>query len=85
MTADAKKIAVTENACGSCETPTVLVFHQAFPELRISGNSAEQLAGRLTASVDAVTNPVKRKAVEQAIIDVRAFLDREASHPASDL
>jgi hypothetical protein len=89
MSADARKLTVTEDQCGVCDTEMVVVFHQSFPELRISGPSAEQAAGqlanRLEGSLEAVADPAHREPVRQAIADVRAFLEREgAPHPARD-
>ena len=90
MSPDARKIIVAENHCDTCGTERIVVFHQAFPELRIFGSSAEQavqqLSGRLTSDLDFVTDPAHREPVGLAIADVQAFLDRErAGHPARDL
>jgi hypothetical protein len=87
--AEPRRVIVTANLCGVCDTETVLVFHQLLPELRISGKSAEEAAGhladRLWANLDFVTDPAHQEPIERAIADVRAFLDREgAAHPARE-
>jgi hypothetical protein len=87
MRANAKKITVAENSCDVCGTKRIIVFHEVFPELRIAGPSteqaAQQLAGRLTADLDVVTDPAHREPVRLAIADVQAFLDR-TSEPHTD-
>ncbi len=89
MSADPRRIIVTESCCQACDVHTVQVFHQNFPEMRIEGMSAEQaadhLADRLSAALDSVPDPLHSEAVRVAIDDARAFLDREgAFHPARD-
>jgi hypothetical protein len=87
MRADARKITVVESPCDVCGTQRTFVFHEAFPELRIAGPSteqaAQQLAARLTADLEVVTDPAHREPVRLAIADVRAFVDR-ASAPQTD-
>lgn len=90
MSADPRRIIVTESRCQACSVHTVHVHHQNFPEMRIEGMSAGQaadhLADRLTATLDFVSDPSHREAVRVAIDDTRAFLDREgAVHLARDL
>ena len=90
MSADPRRIIVTESCCQACDVHTVQVYHQSFPEMRIEGLTAERaadiLANRLTAALDSVSDPSHREAVRVAIDDTRAFLDREgAVHPARDL
>lgn len=90
MSPNAKKVTVTENVCDACGTERIIVFHQSFPELRVSsssaGHAARRLAERLTSGLDAVPDPAQREPVQLAIADVQAFLDREgAGHPARDL
>lgn len=83
MITDTRKITVVENDCNVCGTDRFVVFHPALPELRVTGSSAEQaaqqLVDRLTAALDAVSDPVHRDPVERAIADVRAFLDKGES------
>jgi len=90
MSADPRRIIVTESRCQACDVHTVLVYHRSFPEMRIEGMTAERAAGlladRLTAALDSVSDPIHSEAVRVAIDDTRAFLDREeAVHPARDL
>lgn len=90
MSADPRKIVVTESCCGACDVHTVRVHHQIFPELRVEGLSAEIAAGhlrnRLAASRETVPDDSHREAVQGAIDDLQAFLDRQgADHPARDI
>jgi hypothetical protein len=89
MSADPRRIIVTESCCQGCDVHTVQVYHENFPEMRIEGMSAEQaadhLVDRLTANLDSVSDPSHLEAVRAVIDDTRAFLDREgAVHPARD-
>src|SRR5208282_3842644 len=81
MSADPKRIIVTESRCPSCSVHTVLVHHQTFPELQIEGLSAEKAAGhlvnRLGATLDSALDPLHREAIQLALADAQAFLDRE--------
>ena len=90
MSADPRRIIVTESCCHACDVHTVLVHHRNFPEMRMEGMSAEQaadhLADRLTATLDSVADPSHCAAVRVALDDTRAFLDREgAVHPARNI
>jgi len=90
MSADPKRIIVTESCCHSCNVHTVLVHHQTFPELRIEDLSAEKAAGhlanRLGAALDSALDPSHREAIQLALADAQAFLDREGfAHPGRDV
>ncbi len=90
MSADPRRIIVTENRCHACSARTVLVHHQSFPELRVEGMSAEMAAGhlanRLAAACDSALDPAHGEAIRLALADARAFLDREgAAHMARDI
>ena len=90
MSTDPRKIIVVEGLCDACGVQAIHVYHQDFPEMRIEGKSteqaADQLAARLMASLDTVSDSSHRAAARVAIDDVRAFLDREgAVHPGRDL
>ena len=90
MSADPKRIIVTESCCPSCSVHTVLVHHQTFPELQIEGLSAEKAAGhlvnRLGAALDSTLDPLHREAIQHALADAQAFLDREGyAHPGRDV
>jgi hypothetical protein len=90
MNNNSKSIIVTDSLCSACDVHTVEIYHENFPELRVEGVSAEQaadhLADRLLAALDNVSDVSHRKAVRLALVDVRAFLDREgAVHLARDL
>jgi hypothetical protein len=90
MSADPRRISVTESCCHACGVHTVHVYHQNFPEMRVEALSAERaarhLANRLEAALDAVSDPSHTEAVRVAIDDTRAFLDREGyAHPGRDV
>jgi hypothetical protein len=80
MDADPRNVVVTDNSCDTCGTDTILVHHQSFPELRISGSSASEaarlLSERLSSEIDAVVDPIHREPVVQAIEDLRSFIER---------
>ncbi len=90
MSADPKRIIVTESCCHACSGPTILVHHQTFPEMRVGGMSAKMAAGHLVnllaAAHDSALDPSRREAVLRVLSDVQAFLDREgAAHIARDI
>ena len=89
MSTDPRKIIVVEDHCGTGGVHAFHVYHQDFPEMRFEGETteqaADQLAVRLTAALDNVSDSSHREAVQVAIADVRAFLNREgAGHPGQD-
>ena len=81
MENDPKRVIVTEACCEACNIQTICVHHAHFPELRAEGVDAEaaasQLANRLSAAHDGVSDPGHREAIRVALADTRAFLDRE--------
>jgi hypothetical protein len=90
MSADPRRITVTESCCPACDVHTIQVHHQNFPEMRIEGMSAEQAAGhlvnRLESAHDTATDALHREAIQGALADARAFLDREGhAHPGRDI
>lgn len=90
MSTDPRKIIVVEGLCDACGVQAIHVYHQDFPEMRIEGKSteqaADQLATRLTAALDTVSDSSHHEAVQVAIDDARAFLGREgAFHPGRDV
>jgi len=89
MNADSRRLTVLASSCQACDVHTVRVHHQHFPELQVEGNNAEQaadhLADRLTASLDSISTPSRKEAVQAAIADIRAFVDRAGeAHPGRD-
>ena len=76
MTADANQIIVTSGATADA----VQVHHHDIPELHSDGESpviaAENLANALTREVDSVSDEHHREALQQALADVRAFVER---------
>lgn len=90
MSADPKRIIVTESCCEACSVHTVRVHHEKFPEMRVEGRTAEvaagHLANRLSAAHDGVADASHREAIRNAIDDARAFLDRKgAAHPGREV
>jgi hypothetical protein len=89
MSADPRRIIVTETCCHACSGRTVHVYHEHFPEMRVEDLVAEQaarlLANRLEAACGTVPDSLHREAVRLAIDDLRAFLDHEGPvHLARD-
>jgi quercetin dioxygenase-like cupin family protein len=82
MTGDPTTVVVSEDFCNACGTPRVNVHHQSFPEMWTSGESVDQavgnLANRLEANLNAVSDPMHRAPVQLAIADVQAFINRNA-------
>ena len=83
MSADPRRIIVTETCCHACSVRTIHVHHEHFPEMRIEDISAEQAArhsvNRLEAARGTTADSLHREAVRLAIDDIRAFLDREGA------
>ena len=71
MSADPRRIIVTETCCHACSVHTVHVHHENFPEMRIEDISAEQaarhLANRLEAARATAADALHRDAVRLAI------------------
>jgi quercetin dioxygenase-like cupin family protein len=82
MKSDPNRVVVTEEFCNACGTPRVIVHHQNFPEMQISGESPEQAADelvtRLEANLSAVSDPMHRAPVQFAITDLQSFIHRDA-------
>ncbi|HEX5470832.1 MAG TPA: hypothetical protein VFW73_03045, partial [Lacipirellulaceae bacterium] len=90
MNANPRHVIVIANHCGTCGTDNVQVYHEHFPELRISGASsaeaADRLATKLETSLQTVSDPFHGDPVRQAIADLQAFLNREGpAHAGRDL
>lgn len=87
MSADPRRIIVTESCCHACSVHVVYVYHRNFPELRIEDISTEQavkhLANRLEAARGSAPDSSHREVVRLAIDDIRAFLDREGDRHTS--
>jgi ribosomal protein L25 (general stress protein Ctc) len=78
MAADPSRVIVTTGA-----TPdAVRVHHRDFPELQADGESAElaaaNLAQDLSREIDVVADDLHREPLQQALADVRAFLERSS-------
>ena len=78
MSTDPNKIIVTTGAT----VDAVQVHHHDIPELQSDGESpviaAENLANALTREVDSVSDEHHREALQQALADVRAFVERSS-------
>lgn len=90
MSADPRRIIVVESHCGACSVHAVLAYHQHFPEMRTEDSSAElavrHLADHLAATLDMVSDVSRREEVQNALVDARAFLDRDgAAHLGRDV
>lgn len=78
MSSDPRRIVVTQCSCNHCGVDAVEVYHQSFPEMRISSTSAQLAAERLSIELETelatVSDAFHRDPVKLAIADVRAFL-----------
>ena len=81
MSSDPKRVIVTQSSCHHCGVDAIEVYHQHFPEMRISGDSdhqaAERLLAHLESELDAVSDPLHRDPVQRAITDVQAFVSKQ--------
>lgn len=89
MSADPKRIIVTECCCEACSVHTVRVHHEHFPEMRAEGITAEMAAGhlanRLASAQESDVDPAHRDAIRGALSDAQAFLGRKGrAHPGRD-
>ena len=75
MSTDQQQVIVSSGAAGGGATAQ----HRDFPEIRAEGGSAqeaaEQLLNHLTRALDTALIDWRRSQIEQAIADVRSFLD----------
>jgi hypothetical protein len=77
MDTDLKRVVVTISGISSA----ACVHHRDFPEIRAEGSSQEEaaahLVNKLTSTLDSALTDWRRQAVDQAIADVRAFLEQK--------
>jgi hypothetical protein len=78
MATDLTRVIVTTGA-----TPNATrVHHRDFPEIRAEGETpavaGSHLVNQLTRALDSALTQWRRETIEQAIADVRAFVDHEA-------
>jgi hypothetical protein len=59
----------------------VCVYHREFPEIRAEGSSpkeaASNLVNKLACTLDSALTDWRRQTVDNALADVKAFLERE--------
>lgn len=76
MDTDAKRVIVTIGGTASA----ACVHHRDFPEIRAEGGSPEEAAGylinKLACALDSALTDWRRQAIDQALADVRAFLEQ---------
>jgi len=76
MDTDLKRVIVTVS--GSPTAP--LVHHRDFPEIRAEGGSpkeaASHLVNKLACALDSALTNWRRETLDQAIADVKAFVER---------
>lgn len=69
----------TDSVCACQAVHTHHIHHRDFPEVHVEGltpgAAAEHLAGRLTSILDSTSSELHRDRVNQAIQDVRAFVE----------
>jgi hypothetical protein len=77
MDSDVKKVVVTISGTSSA----ACVHHRDFPEIRAEGSSPEEAAAhlinKLACALDSALTDWRRQSVDQAIADVRAFVDQK--------
>ena len=77
MDIDAKRVIVTISGTASA----ACVHHRDFPEIRAEGSSPEEaaahLVNKLTSTLDSALTDWRRQSVDQAIADVRAFVEQK--------
>jgi hypothetical protein len=77
MDTDVKRVIVTPSTTSAATS----VHHRDFPEIRAEAGSAPEAAGhlvnKLVCALDSALTDWRRQSVEQAIADVRAFVDEK--------
>ncbi len=77
MDTDLKRVIVTISGTSTA----ACVHHRDFPEIRAEAGSPEEAAGhlvnKLVCALDSALTDWRRQSVEQAIADVRAFLEQK--------
>ncbi len=80
MAGVAENVIVTDKMCACSAIHTHEVHHREFPEVHVEGltpgDAAEHLLDRLTSVLDSVPNHQHREAVQRAIDDVHAFVEK---------
>ena len=78
MSTDPSHVVVTPGVTAN----SVQVHHRDFPEVRAQGagarDAAQQLCNQLTRALDSALTKWRRDTIQQAIDDVRAFVDKPA-------
>lgn len=78
MLADPSRVIVAQ---GLSIYTALFVSHLQFPEIRAEGTSASvaatRLQSKLTEVQDTALSPFRREAIQQAITDLQAFVDRQ--------
>jgi hypothetical protein len=76
MQTDPSRVIVTLSGSSA----TTIVHHRDFPEIRAEGPSpkeaAANLVNKLAAALDSALTDWRRNTVDQAIADVKAFVDQ---------
>lgn len=92
MSANPEKVITTDSMCACRAVHTHHVHHRDFPEVHVegltTGDAATSLVDRLESILDVASGQTDREQVEQAIADVRVFIERNppsglAEAPAS--
>jgi hypothetical protein len=77
MDTDVKRVVVTISGTSVAAS----VHHRDFPEIRAEAGSPEEaaalLVNKLACALDSALTDWRRQSVNQAIADVRAFLEQE--------
>ena len=77
MKTDLNRVIVTQSGSSS----TFVIHHRDFPEIRAEGGSpreaASHLVNKLACALDSALTDWRRQSVDQAIADVRAFVEQK--------
>jgi hypothetical protein len=82
MGTDRSRVVVADGACDCDTIHSTHAHHRDFPEIHAEGESpahaVAQLINQLAIALDTAPDRWHRKAVEQAIADVKSFAEQEA-------
>jgi len=88
MSADPRRILISEGSCDACSSNMIRVFHEHIPTMQVEDATAELavelLAVRLEADLECIADQAQREVAQNAINDARAYLaSKESARPAT--
>jgi hypothetical protein len=88
MTSHPDQVIVTTESVPPLSAPALSVHHRDFPEVSAHGDSpadcAHQLVAQLSRTIDSAPSEFQRTRLEQAIEDLRGFIDNGAGGEAEE-